>query len=181
MLQHLYTIAPQPFARDPHHCLKHRHSTHASLLPGPDHQRSTVRRVPPAWLQALIVGNFIFSIAEKEYDPYRDEVRAISLRRSSAPPPPRPLPRTPAPPAVHTRVHPPALARADQHPPRLSLGQSPTLQSRTTPAKPTKFPPSKRSRPAICTPPPTHPLSTPRRRSTRRTLESGPPAPPFST
>jgi len=26
-------------------------------------------------LQALIVGNFIFSIAEKEYDPYRDELK----------------------------------------------------------------------------------------------------------
>ena len=75
MLQHLYTIAPQPFARDPHHCLKHRHSTHASLLPGPDHQRSTVRRVPPAWLQALIVGNFIFSIAEKEVDPYPKDLK----------------------------------------------------------------------------------------------------------
>ena len=92
MLQHLYTIAPQPFARDPHHCLKHRHSTHASLLPGPDHQRSTVRRVPPAWLQALIVGNFIFSIAEKEYDPYRDEVRRhLPPPLLCAAPPPEPL------------------------------------------------------------------------------------------
>ena len=176
MLQHLYTIAPQPFARDPHHCLKHRHSTHASLLPGPDHQRSTVRRVPPAWLQALIVGNFIFSIAEKEYDPYRDEVRRHL--------PPPPLRRSPPNPCTPRCPHPGAPSRACSHrsaPPRLPLGQSPTLQSRTTPAKPTKFPPSKRSRLAICTPPPTHPLSTPRRRSTRRTLKSGPPVPPFST
>lgn len=29
MLQHLDTIVPQPFARDPHHCLKHRHRNHA--------------------------------------------------------------------------------------------------------------------------------------------------------
>ena len=39
------------------------------------HHRSTARRPPPAWLQLLIVANFIFSIAEKEYDPYPDNVR----------------------------------------------------------------------------------------------------------
>ena len=61
-----------------------------SLSPGPDHHRSTARRAPPAWLQLLIVANFIFSIAEKEYDPYPDNVRphlSLTLLPLSAAPP----------------------------------------------------------------------------------------------
>ena len=177
MLQHLDTIVPQPFARDPHHCLKHRHRNHAPSC------RALTTNAPQYVASRLHCYRLLLletsSSALRRSSTIRIVTRCgtIYLRRSFCASPPLPPLHPPLSTPVCTSR---ACSRRSARPASTAGPVSYTLQSRTTPAKPPS-PVKTQHSPAICTPPPTHPLSTPRRCSSRRTLKFGPPAPPFST